>query len=66
MKKIKWRKWLEWLLIAIPFIFTVVIKAMRSGWVLPITGLLMALVMLEFVRIITVLESKDKGADKHE
>ena len=28
-----------------------------TGWVLPITGLLMALVMLEFVRIIAVWES---------
>ena len=37
-----------------------------TGWVLPITGLLMALVMLEFVRIIAVWELKDKGADKHE
>lgn len=37
-----------------------------TGWVLPITGLLMALVMLEFVRIIAVWESKDKGVDKHE
>ena len=37
-----------------------------TGWVLPITGLLMALVMLEFVRIIAVWESNDKGADKHE
>ena len=37
-----------------------------TGWVLPITGLLMALVMLEFVRIIAVWESKDKGADNHE
>ena len=31
-----------------------------TGWVLPITGLLMALVMLEFVRIIAVWESEDK------
>ena len=31
-----------------------------TGWVLPITGLLMALVMLEFVRIIAVWESKDE------
>jgi hypothetical protein len=30
-----------------------------TGWVLPITGLLMALVMLEFVRIIAVWEAKD-------
>lgn len=37
-----------------------------TGWVLPITGLLMALVMLEFVRIIAVWEAKDKGVDKHE
>ena len=37
-----------------------------TGLVLPITGLLMVLVMLEFVRIIAVWESKDKGADKHE
>ena len=37
-----------------------------TGWVLPITGLLMALVMLEFVRIIAVWELKDKGVDKHE
>jgi hypothetical protein len=37
-----------------------------TGWVLPITCLLMALVMLEFVRIIAVWETKDKGADKHE
>jgi len=37
-----------------------------TGWVLPITGLLMALVMLEFVRIIAVWETNDKGADKHE
>lgn len=29
-----------------------------TGWVLPITGLLMALVMLEFVRIIAVWEGK--------
>lgn len=32
-----------------------------TGWVLPITGLLMALVMLEFVRIIAVWELKDQG-----
>ena len=31
-----------------------------TGLVLPITGLLMALVMLEFVRIIAVWELKDK------
>jgi CHASE2 domain-containing sensor protein len=37
-----------------------------TGWVLPITGLLMALVMLEFVRIIAVWEAKDKGVAKHE
>ena len=37
-----------------------------TGWVLPITGLLMALVMLEFVRIIAVWELKDKGVTKHE
>ena len=37
-----------------------------TGWVLPITGLLMALVMLEFVRIIAVWEAKDKGAANHE
>lgn len=37
-----------------------------TGWVLPITGLLMALVMLEFVRIIAVWELKDKGVAKHE
>lgn len=37
-----------------------------TGWVLPITGLLMAFVMLEFVRIIAVWETKDKGAAKHE
>ena len=37
-----------------------------TGWVLPITGLLMALVMLEFVRIIAVWESNDQGAAKHE
>jgi hypothetical protein len=37
-----------------------------NGWVLPITGLLIALVMLEFVRIIAVWEAKDKGVDKHE
>ena len=37
-----------------------------TGWVLPITGLLMALVMLEFVRIIAVWESKDEGVAKHE
>ena len=37
-----------------------------TGWVLPITGLIMALVMLEFVRIIAVWEAKDKGAAKHE
>jgi hypothetical protein len=37
-----------------------------TGWVLPITVLLMALVMLEFVRIIAVWESKDKGVAKHE
>ena len=30
-----------------------------TGWVLPITGLLMALVMLEFVRIIAVWESNE-------
>lgn len=34
-----------------------------TGWVLPITGLLMALVMLEFVRIIAVWESNDQGED---
>ena len=32
-----------------------------TGWVLPITGLLMALVMLEFVRIIAVWEANDQG-----
>lgn len=37
-----------------------------ARWVLPIAGLLMALVMLEFVRIIAVWESKDKGVDNHE
>ena len=37
-----------------------------TGWVLPITGLLMALVMLEFLRIIAVWELKDKGVAKHE
>lgn len=37
-----------------------------TGWVLPITGLIMALVMLEFVRIIAVWELKDKGVSKHE
>ena len=37
-----------------------------TGLALPITGLLMALVMLEFVRIIALWESNDKGADKHE
>lgn len=37
-----------------------------TGWVLPITWLLMALVMLEFVRIIAAWEAKDKGVDKHE
>lgn len=37
-----------------------------TGWVLPITCLLMALVMLEFVRIIAVWELKDKGVAKHE
>ena len=37
-----------------------------TGWVLPITGLLMALVMLEFVRIIAAWEAKDEGAAKHE
>ena len=37
-----------------------------TGWVLPITGLLMALVMLEFVRIIAVWEANDKGATNHE
>ena len=37
-----------------------------TGWVLPITGLLMALVMLEFVRIIAVWEAKDEGVAKHE
>ena len=31
-----------------------------TGWVLPITGLLMALVMLEFVRIIAVWELENK------
>ena len=31
-----------------------------TGWVLPITGLLMALVMLEFVRIIAVWEAKEE------
>ena len=35
-----------------------------TGWVLPITGLLMALVMLEFVRIIAVWESKDKEVSR--
>ena len=37
-----------------------------TGWVLPITGLIVALVMLEFVRIIAVWEAKDKGVVKHE
>lgn len=36
-----------------------------TGWVLPITGLLMALVMLEFVRIIAVWEANDQG-ENHE
>ncbi|WP_407895158.1 hypothetical protein [Lacticaseibacillus sp. N501-2] len=31
-----------------------------TGWVLPITGLLMALVMLEFVRIIAVWEANEE------
>jgi hypothetical protein len=31
-----------------------------TGWALPITVLLMALVMLEFVRIIAVWELEDK------
>lgn len=35
-----------------------------TGWVLPITGLLMALVMLEFVRIIAVWEAKDKEVSR--
>jgi len=35
-----------------------------TGWVLPITGLLMALVMLEFVRIIAVWETNDKEVSK--
>lgn len=37
-----------------------------TGWALPITVLIMALVMLEFVRIIAVLEANDQGAAKHE
>ena len=37
-----------------------------TGWVLPITGLLMAIVMLEFVRIIAVWELKDEGVSKNE
>ena len=32
-----------------------------TGWVLPITGLIMALVMLEFVRIIAVWEMEGKN-----
>ena len=36
------------------------------GWVLPVTCLLMALVMLEFVRIIAVWEANDQGVAKHE
>lgn len=40
--------------------------AFFTGWVLPITCLLMALVMLEFVRIIAVWETNDKGVTKHE
>ncbi|WP_390410100.1 hypothetical protein [Lacticaseibacillus jixiensis] len=35
-----------------------------TGWVLPITGLIMALVMLEFVRIIAVWESKNKEVSR--
>lgn len=35
-----------------------------TGWALPITGLLMALVMLEFVRIIAVWEAKDKEVSR--
>lgn len=37
-----------------------------TGLALPITGLIVELVMLEFVRIIAVWESKDKGVAKHE
>jgi CHASE2 domain-containing sensor protein len=55
------------LIIALGLIAIVVLyMVFFTGWVLPITGLLMALVMLEFVRIIAAWESKDKGVDKHE
>ena len=48
MKKIKWRKWLGWLLIAIPFIFTVVIQAMTSGWVYALVFILILVVWAAF------------------
>jgi len=55
------------LIIALGLIAIVVLDMVfLTGWVLPITGLLMALVMLEFVRIIAVWELNDKGVDKHE
>ena len=55
------------LIIALGLIAIVVLDMVFfTGWVLPITGLLMALVMLEFVRIIAVWESKDEGVAKHE
>ena len=50
------------LIIAMALIAIVMIDMVFfTGWVLPITGLLMALVMLEFVRIIAVWELKDEG-----
>lgn len=46
------------LIIAMALIAIVVLDMVFfTGWVLPITGLLMSLVMLEFVRIIAVWES---------
>lgn len=49
------------LIIAMVLIAIVVLDMVFfTGWVLPITGLLMALVMLEFVRIIAVWELEDK------
>ena len=50
------------LIIALGLIAIVVLDMVFfTGWVLPITGLLMALVMLEFVRIIAVWEMEDKN-----
>lgn len=62
-------KALETILLIIAMVLIAIVSldmVFFTGWVLPITGLLMALVMLEFTRIIAVWESKDEGVAKHE